>query len=203
MKYGLLVALVALTFGAPASARTGKGVPAVSAAWVGTFSTSAAREACKDCAAPKVVARGGSVRVLKPANGGAAAEGDVVVVSPLLGAITSGKIADGVVALPWFVDDARDSDAGVLVLPGNVTPRLVTPSKADDAGIRAALMRDETLAGIKKSLAKLEVGAVDVDGDGKADFAVTYGCAAWNDGACQLRGQFFLVRHGVRWDEIE
>lgn len=179
-----------------------KQLPAASSAWIGTFA-STAHVACADCAAPAVVARGGTVRVLTPSDGAPAATGDVVVVSPLLGAIARGTVVGGAVALPWFVDDARDSDDGVLVLPAGTAVRLVAPTPADDAQIRAALLRDETLAGIKKSLAKLEIGAIDVDGDGRADFAVTYGCSAWNDGACQGRGQFFLVRHGARWDEIE
>ena len=189
-----------------ASARGGGGkqAPAASAAWVGTFASGAQdRVVCTDCAVPKVSTRGGSVRVLRPADGSPAASGDVVVVSPLLGAITPGHVAAGQVALAWWIDDARDADDGVLVLPAGARPHLAVPTKADDTEIRAAILRNETLAGIKKALAKLEVGAIDVDGDGRADFAVTYGCSAWNDGACQARGQFFLVRHGARWDEIE
>lgn len=198
-------AVTALCGGARAEARGGgKRVPAASAAWVGSFASGAAdRVVCTDCAMPKVIARGGTVRVLKPADGSAAATGDVVVVSPLLGAITPGHVEAGQVALVWWIDDARDSDDGVLVLPAGTKPRLVVPSTGDDAEIRAAILRNETLAGIKKALAKLEVGAIDVDGDGRADFAATYGCSAWNDGSCQARGQFFLVRHGARWDEIE
>ncbi len=179
-----------------------KAPPAASAAWVGTFAGEG-HTACAECEDPKVIARGGSVRVLTPSDGSPAANGDVIVVSPLLGAIARGHVDGGKVALPWFVDDARDSDDGVLVLPAGTQARLVVPAKGDEAQIRAALLRDETLAGIKKSLAKLEIGAIDVDGDGRADFAVTYGCSAWNDGSCQSRGQFFLVRHGMRWDEIE
>ncbi len=196
-----------LTGGSLAAARGGGGgkqVPAASPVWVGSFASGAAnRVVCTDCAVPDVIARGGKVRVLTPADGGAAASGDVVVVSPLLGAITPGHVEAGQVALVWWIDDARDSDDGVLVLPAGAKPQLVIPTKGDDAEIRAAILRNETLAGIKKALAKLEVGAIDVDGDGRADFAVTYGCSAWNDGVCQARGQFFLARHGARWDEIE
>ncbi len=50
-------------------------------------------------------------------------------------------------------------------------------ARGDPNEIRAALLRDETLAGIKKALAKLEIGEVDTDGDGRVDFAVTYGCS--------------------------
>ena len=68
----------------------------------------------------------------------------------------------------------------------------------------AALITDEVLVGRpKRALDGLEVGAIDVDGDGKADVVATYGCNAWGDGSCQSHGQFFLVRRGARWVEIE
>jgi len=91
----------------------------------------------------------------------------------------------------------------VLVIPGNVQPRLVTPTKTEVAAIDAALLRDEALSGVKRSIHGTEIGAIDVDGDGTADFAVTYGCNAWGDGSCQSHGQFFLARAGTRWVEIE
>ena len=185
---------------------TPKPMPAASPVWVGTFTAAVPateRVACADCAEPKVTARGGSVVVLTPSDGAPVATGEVVVVQPLLGAITTGHVEAGRLQLPWFVDDVRDSDDGVLVLPAGTQARLVAVGKPDDALIRAALMRDEALSGIKRALLKLEIGAIDVDGDGRADFAVTYGCTGWADGSCQSRGQFFLARHGVRWDEIE
>jgi hypothetical protein len=59
------------------------------------------------------------------------------------------------------------------------------------------------LSGVKRALADLEVGAIDVDDDRKADFALTYGCNAWADGQCQGHGEFLLVRHGTAWVELE
>ena len=79
----------------------------------------------------------------------------------------------------------------------------VEPSKADVVAIRAALMKNEVLSGVKRALDHLEVGAIDVDGDHKADFAVTYGCNAWADGSCQSHGEFLLVNQGARWAELE
>ncbi len=65
------------------------------------------------------------------------------------------------------------------------------------------MRKDEVLSGVKRALVGLEIGAVDIDGDHKADFAVTYGCNAWADGQCQSHGEFLLARHGDVWREIE
>ena len=203
---GLTIALAVLAATGVAEARRApaKAAPAASAAWIGTFEPAdGPHKKCVDCAGAEVTARPGRVRVLTPSDGSPAASGDVVVVSPLLGATASGHVDGGAIRLDSFGDDARDSDDGVLVLPAGTPTTAVTASRADDAAIRAALLRDEALAGIKRALVKLSIGAIDIDGDGRADFAVTYGCSAWNDGACQAHGQFFLVRHGARWDEIQ
>jgi hypothetical protein len=149
-----------------------------------------------------VRAHAGEVIVLTPAKGDVPT-GDVTLVQPLIGMIAHTKL-DGVKAkLSYFLLDARDGEDGLLVLPGNVQPRLVNPSKLDIAAIHAALLRDEVLSGVKRAINGTEIGAIDVDGDGIADYAVTYGCNAWGDGQCQSHGQFFLVRAGTRWVEIE
>jgi hypothetical protein len=171
-------------------------------AWLGTFQPGATVEHCADCAKRKIQPCAGSVRVLTP-DDGSAPTGDVVIVSPLLGLVAAGTVAQGRVALPWFHYDLRDSDAGVLVLPGGTKVGLPPATAADVRDIGQALLRNEVLSHIRRALAGLEVGAVDVDGDGKADFAVTYGCNAWGDGQCQSKGQFFLVRRGAKWVEIE
>jgi hypothetical protein len=178
------------------------GVGLVTAVWIGTFEPSKAEAPCADCAAPKIEPHDGFVRVLTPSDG-PAASGDVVVVSPLLGVIAHGKVDQGKIAVPWFNYDRRDSADGVLVLPGDADPRLVTPTKAEVIAIEQAMMHDEVLSGVRRALAGIEIGAVDLDRDGKADLAVTYGCNAWADGGCQSHGQFFLVRRGAKWVEID
>lgn len=178
--------------------------PAPVKAWVGTFDPQTPKKPCTaDC---KLVPtpHAGVVIVLSPSDGSEAASGDVVVVHPLLGAIASGHVDKSRVTLAQFsYDPNRDGDDGVLVLPGGTPAKLVDASKADVAAIRATLLRDEALAGVRKALNNLEVGAVDIDGDGKADFAVTYGCNGWADGECQSRGQFFLAHRGARWVQLE
>jgi hypothetical protein len=148
------------------------------------------------------VAHGGTVRVLTPQTGPAAA-GDVVVVHPLLARAAPGKVDNGAVALADFAFDQRDGDDGVLVLPGGSVVAFVTPTKADAAAIAATLVKTDAIAGVRRALAGLELGAIDLDGDGKADVVATYGCAAWFDGACQSKGQFVLARRGARWTIIE
>jgi hypothetical protein len=175
----------------------------VAAVWIGTFAPDRVQPACGDCAKPEIAPHAGVVRVLTPADDTPPASGDVLVVSPLLGVIVRGHVDQGRVAIPWFNFDRRDSADGVLVLPANAEPTLVTPTKLDVIGIEQAVLRDEVLAGVRRALIGLEIGAVDLDHDGKADLVVTYGCNAWADGGCQSHGQFFLVRRGAKWVEID
>jgi hypothetical protein len=121
------------------------------------------------------------------------------VVHPLLGKTATGKVENGLVVLAEFAFDQRDGDDSVLVLPAATPVAIVAPSKADVAAIRAVLGRLDALAGVRRALNGLELAAVDVDADGKADLVATYGCAAWFDGSCQSKGQFFLARRGGRW----
>jgi hypothetical protein len=170
--------------------------------WIGLFDPKLPVHPPWDNATLTPVAHGGSVRVLAPDHG-PAATGAVVVVHPLLGKIATGTVDQGAVTLAEFAFDQRDGDDGVLVLPGATPVAVVAPSKADVAAIRAVLGKVDALARVRRALGGLEVAAVDVDGDGKADLAATYGCAAWFDGACQSKGQFFLARRGVRWMLLE
>lgn len=149
-----------------------------------------------------VAAHAGSVVVLAPPSG-EAPTGEVTLVQPLIGMIAHAKIEGTKAAVPYFLLDRREGEDGLLVIPGNVEPRLVNPTKTDVAAIHAALLRDEVLSGVRRSINGTEIGAIDVDGDGTADYAVTYGCNAWGDGQCQSHGQFFLARAGTRWVEIE
>ena len=150
----------------------------------------------------QVSAHAGQLIVLTPPTG-SAPTGEVTLVQPLIGMIAYAKVDGTKAQVPYFLVDARDGEDGLLVLPGHVQPRLVTPTKADVAAIDAALLRDEVLSYVKRSINGTEIGAIDVDGDGTADYAVTYGCNAWGDGSCQSHGQFFLARAGSRWVEIE
>jgi hypothetical protein len=170
--------------------------------WIGVFDPKLPVHPPWDNAKLTPVAHGGAVRVLA-AESGAAATGDVVVVHPLLGKTAAGKIDKGAVVLADFAFDQRDGDDGVIVLPGGTPVAFVEPSKADVAAIKAVLVKTEALAGVRRALDGLEVGAVDVDGDGKADAAMTYGCSTWFDGSCQSKGQFVLARRGGRWTIVE
>lgn len=174
-------------------------------AWLGTFQPApgSGTERCSDCAKRKIAPCAGTVRVLTTGDGVAPPEGPVVVVSPLLGVVARGKALHGQVAVAWFDYDTRDGDDGVLVIEGDVPVGLPAATPADARAIEQVILHDETLSGVRRALAGLELGVVDTDGDGAADFAVTYGCNAWWDGQCQSRGQFFLVRRGARWTEIE
>ncbi|HTR49835.1 MAG TPA: hypothetical protein VMJ10_03950 [Kofleriaceae bacterium] len=174
-------------------------------AWLGTFQPApgAIGERCADCAKRKIAPVAGSVRVLTSGDGVAPPEGPVVVVSPLLGVVARGKAVHGQVTVPWFDYDLRDGDDGVLVLEGDVPVGLPPATPADARAIEQVILHDDTLSGVRRALVGLELGVVDIDGDGVADFAVTYGCNAWWDGQCQSRGQFFLVHRGARWVEIE
>ena len=171
--------------------------------WIGTFTPDTAEPACVDCAKPTIVPRAGTVRVLTPSDDTPAANGEVVMINPLLGVVAHGKVEQGKVHVPWFNFDRRDSADGVIVLPAGTEPSLIPASKLDVLAIQQALMRNEVLSGVRRALAGLEIGAFDIDGDGKADFAVTYGCNAWADGVCQSHGQFFLARRGTKWIEID
>jgi len=170
--------------------------------WIGVFDPRLPAHPPWDGAKLTPVAHGGAVRVLRPGSG-PAASGDVVVAHPLLGKAAPGKVENGAVVLAEFAFDQRDGDDGVIVLPGGTPVAFVAPSKADVAAVRAVLVRTEALAGVRRALDGLELAAVDVDGDGKADVVTTYGCAAWFDGSCQSRGQFVLARRGARWTIVE
>jgi hypothetical protein len=170
--------------------------------WIGVFDPGLPVHPPWDNAKLTPVAHGGAVRVLTPSNG-PPASGDVVVVHPLLAKVATGKVEKGAVAVADFAFDQRDGDDGVIVLPGGTPVAFVSPSKADVAAVRATLVRTEALAGVRRALDSLELGAIDVDGDGTADVIATYGCAAWFDGSCQSKGQFVLARRGPRWRLVE
>jgi hypothetical protein len=178
---------------------TAKAPPPV---WIGVFDPKLPTHPPWDNAKLTPVAHAGAVRVLAPGDG-PAASGDVVIVHPLLGKAATGKVDKGKVALAEFAFDQRDGDDGVVVLPGGTAVAFVAPSKADVAAIKATLVRTDALAGVRRALVGLELGAIDIDGDGKADVVATYGCTAWFDGSCQSKGQFFLARHGARWVFLE
>jgi hypothetical protein len=199
----LIILLAATTAAATAFARAApKKKDPPPRAWLGTFVPKESQPPCGDCQKLAPTARAGAIVVLAPGDGGPAADGDVVAVSPLLGSIARGTIVGGRVAVPWFVFDRRDGATGVLVLPGATKIAFVTPNKADVAMIAQKVQKDE-LENVRKAVSGLEVAAIDIDGDGVADFAVTYGCTQWADGGCQSHGQFFLARRGGRWVEIE
>lgn len=166
--------------------------------WIGVFDPQLPAHPPWQHAALTPVSHSGAVRVLAPDNGPAAA-GDVIVVHPLLGKTAAGKVERGAVALAEFALDLRDGDDGVLVLPAATPVTIVAPSRADVAAIKLTLAKTDALAGVRRALVGLELAAIDINGDGKADVVATYGCTAWFDGSCQSRGQFFLVRRGARW----
>lgn len=200
------VALAAVLIGgvaATASAQPATGKSAAPAQlWIGVFDPRLPAHPPWDNAKLTPVPHGGAVRVLAPDHG-PAASGDVVVVHPLLGKTAPGKVDKGAVVLAEFAFDQRDGDDGVLVLPGGTPVAFVAASKADIAAVRATLVRTEALAGVRRALDGLELAAVDLDADGKADVVATYGCTTWFDGACQSKGQFVLVRRGGRWVIVE
>ena len=194
MRRALFVVVIGL--GAMAQA-----APAKQPAWVGVFRPSPPELAASETRA--IVGHAGTVVVLTPADGSAPPSGDVTVVQPLVGMNLEATIDHGQIALPLFAIDRRAGANALLLLPAKTQVVFVEPSKADVLAIRTTLLRNDVLSGVKRSLADLEVGAVDVDGDHKADFAVTYGCNAWADGQCQGHGQFLLARRGTGWVEIE
>jgi hypothetical protein len=173
--------------------------------WLGVFEPEASgkRERCTGCALG-ATARAGIIRTFSPGDDRPAASGDVVAVSPLLGAFARGHLDGNRLPVAWFVDDRRDNDDGVVVLPASVHPVVVTPSKLDIQGVDQALLQLEEFGPhVAKAVANLEFAGLDLDGDGRADIVATYGCAQWGDGVCQLVGQVFLARHGERWVKIE
>lgn len=187
----------------PAKAPSAPGVKAPPPpVWIGVFDPKLPVHPPWDNAKLSPVLHGGAVRVLTPGTG-AAASGDVVIVHPLLGKTAAGKVDKGAVVLADFAFDQRDGDDGVIVLPADTTVAMVAPSKSDVAAITATLVRTEALSGVRRALAGIELGAIDIDGDGKADLVATYGCTAWFDGSCQSKGQFFLARRGARWTIID
>jgi len=169
-------------------------------AWLGVFRP-ADKLVASDTRA--VVGRAGDVVVLTPSDGSAAPTGDVTIVQPLVGMNVVATIDHGKIALPLFAIDRREGADAVLLLPPTVTVRFVTPTAADEKAIKAVLIKDDVLSGVKRSLNGIEIGAIDLDGDGKADYAVTYGCNAWGDGQCQSHGAFFLARTGAVWKELQ
>ncbi len=208
MLVGVRVVLAAVLLGGVAAAAPAPpaqpaiGKPVAPPLWLGVFDPKLPVHPPWDNAKLTPVLHGGAVRVLTP-DRGPAASGDVVVVHPLLGKLAAGKVDRGAVALADFAFDQRDGDDGVIVLPGDTPVAFVAPTKADVAAVRATLVRTEALAGVRRALDGLELGAVDLDADGKADVIATYGCTTLFDGACQSRGQFVLVRRGGRWTIVE
>jgi hypothetical protein len=196
------VGLAAVLLGGVAAAAPAPSVKPAPPVWIGVFDPNLPAHPPWDNAKLTPVVHGGTVRVLAPDHG-PAASGDVVVVHPLLGKLAAGKVDRGAVVLADFAFDQRDGDDGVIVVAGGTPVAFVAPSKADVAVVRAALVRTEALAGVRRALDGLELGGVDLDGDGKADVIATYGCTTWFDGACQSRGQFVLVRRGGRWAILE
>jgi hypothetical protein len=174
-------------------------------AWIGVFRPDPPGVAPCACDKASVVGASGEVIVLSPGDGAALPElGDVTLVQPLLGMnIVAHVTSHGRAPVRLFAADRRDGDDAVLVLPADVHVVFVTPAPADVLAIRAALMKDEVLSGVRRALVGMEIGAIDVDGDHRADFAVTYGCNAWADGQCQSKGGFLLARRGGVWRELE
>ena len=200
--------MVALLLGSAVTVMAGPAPPVASRSappvplWIGVFDPGLPPHPPWSNAKLSPVVHGGVVRVLSPVSG-PPASGDVVIVHPLLGKTATGKLDRGAVAIAEFAFDQRDGDDGVIVLPGGTPVAIVAPGKADVAAIKATLVRSEALAGVRRSTDGLELGGVDIDGDGQADVVATYGCTAWFDGACQSHGQFVLARRGARWAIVE
>jgi len=208
MLAGVRVALAAVLAGGVAAAGPARAAPPAAGKaappplWIGVFDPKVPSHPPWDNPKLTPVAHGGAVRVLTPDHG-PAASGDVVVVHVLLGKTAPGKVDRGAVVLSEFAFDQRDGDDGVIVMPAGTPVAFVAASKADVAAVRATLIHTEALTGVRRALDGLELGAIDVDADGKADLIATYGCTTWFNGACQSRGQFVLVRRGGRWTIVE
>ena len=199
----LALVLVSTAAGAAPPARTAPTAPVP--AWVGVFRPAPPGIASCACDRPAIVGVAGEVIVLSPGDGTPLPElGDVALVQPLLGMnIVAHVTHHGRAPVALFAADRRDGADAVLVLPADARVVFVPPAPADVLAIRAALMKDQVLSGVHRALVGLEIGAVDVDGDRKADFAVTYGCNAWADGACQSKGEFLLARRGATWRQLD
>jgi hypothetical protein len=200
------LAIAAVAAAATANAApAGKSGPPKPPVWVGVFLPNVKLPCKSGCEALAPTPRGGFVRVLTPSDGSPPAKGSVTIVHPLAKAIASGVVVNGIVPVGSFShDENRDNDDSVIVLPGDAKPAMVQPTPADALAIRAALLAQaDELAKVRKSLDHLEIGLVDIDGDGKPDLAATFGCNNWADGSCQSRGQFFLAKRGTRWVVID
>jgi hypothetical protein len=198
MRWLALVFVATTAAAAPAT-------PKPDDAWIGVFRPDPPGIGPCDCDKPTIVGAAGEVIILAPGDGTPLPEfGDVALVQPLTGMnLVAHVTPHGRVRLPLFAIDRRDGADAVLVLPPDARVAFVAIAPRDAAAIRIALLKDDVLAGVKRSLVGLEVGGVDIDGDHRADFAVTYGCNAWADGACQSKGEFLLMRHGELWRELQ
>jgi hypothetical protein len=174
--------------------------PVAPTVWLGTFEPAQPVEVS---ATREVVARSGTVTALTPAAGSPAPAGPIAVVQPLVGMNIATTLDHGHATLALFGVDRRQYANSVLLVAATLPVKFVVPSAADGKAIRAALAKDEALSGVKRALSDLEIGAIDIDGDGKADYAITYGCTVWGDGQCQVHGQFALAKTNGSWHELE
>jgi len=201
------LALVLMSTMAHAAPHAAPAAPAAPSAWIGVFRPNPPGiAACDDCAKPTIVGAAGEVVVLSPGDGSPLPElGDVTLVQPLTGMNLVAHVTHhGRAPVVLFAADRRDGANAVLVLPGgDARIVFVAPAPRDVAAIHVALLKDDVLAGVRRALVGIEIGGVDVDGDHRADYAVTYGCNAWADGQCQSKGEFLLARHGDTWRELQ
>ncbi len=200
MRRLALVLISTMAYAAPPPAPPGP------TAWIGVFRPNPPGiAACTDCDKPTIVGAAGEVVVLSPGDGTPLPDfGDVTLVQPLTGMNLVAHVTHhGRAPVALFAEDRRDGANAVLVLPADARVVFVALTARDIAAIHAALMKDEVLSGVRRALAGIEIGGVDVDGDHRADYAVTYGCNAWADGQCQSKGEFLLERHGDVWHELQ
>ncbi len=132
--------------------------------------------------------------------------GDVIVVNPLLGAPATGKVekakpddyADFRVPLATFTYNSLSTrDAGVFILPATAKVKILKLTGKDKTSLRSAARKATGID--KKNANQRELGAIDVDGDGKADLGVAFGCNGFADGECQNEGEIVLVHSGSAW----